>query len=165
MSSFAPASLWVAITCLERSTIHSYYAISSFLSPKGVVVLDCYATFLLSEGNRLSGKIKVEISSEGVDDPDYTRIASIKINGIERSPMARGMNIVILDAAGNYLMSRNFDTADPSRGRAEGEKMAQFLDDLPSERMVCVSSLESTGLYQFQLHIRCHQAMVFYSNP
>ena len=96
----------------------------------------------------LAGKIKVEISSEGMDDPGYARIASIKINGIERSPMSRGMNIVILDAAGNYLMSRNFDTADPMRGRAEGEKMAQFLDDLPSERMVCVSSLEATGMYQ-----------------
>lgn len=92
-----------------------------------------------------TGKIKVEVSSEGIDDPGYARIASIKINGIERSPMARGMNVVILDAAGNYLMSKNFDTADPSRGRAEGKKMAQFLDDLPSERMVCVSSLEAPG--------------------
>lgn len=94
-----------------------------------------------------SGKIKVEISSEGVDDPGYARIASIKINGIERSPMARGMNVVILDAAGNYLMSKNFNTSDPAQGRAEGEKMAHFLDDLPSERMVCVSSLESPGNY------------------
>ena len=87
----------------------------------------------------------MEISSEGLDDPGYARIASIKINGIERSPMVRGMNVVILDAAGNYLMSKNFDTADPTRGRSEGQKMAQFLDDLPSERMVCVSSLEATG--------------------
>ena len=64
--------------------------------------------------------------------------------------MSRGMNIVILDAAGNYLMSRNFDTADPVHGRGEGEKMAQFLDDLPSERMVCVSSLEATGICEFR---------------
>ena len=63
--------------------------------------------------------------------------------------MTRGMNVVILDAAGNYLMSKNFDTVDPTRGRAEGEKMAQFLDDLPSERMVCVSSLEATGMHLF----------------
>ena len=90
----------------------------------------------------------MEISAEGIDDPGYARIASIKINGIERSSMQRGMNVVILDRAGNYLMSKSFDTADPARGRAEGQKMAQFLDDLPSERMVCVSSLEATGEFE-----------------
>ena len=76
--------------------------------------------------------------------------------------MTRGMNVVILDAAGNYLMSKNFDTVDPTRGRAEGEKMAQFLDDLPSERMVCVSSLEATGncsvLYVLKINLS-------FSNP
>ncbi len=87
----------------------------------------------------------MEISSEGIDDPGFSRIASIKINGIERSPMQRGFNVVILDSAGNYLVSKHFDTADPTRGMSEGQKMAQFLDDLPSERMVCVSSLEATG--------------------
>ena len=59
--------------------------------------------------------------------------------------MQRGMNVVLLDRAGNYLMSKNFDTADPIRGRAEGQKMADFLDNLPSERMVCVAALEAIG--------------------
>ena len=94
----------------------------------------------------LLGKVKIEISSEASDDPGYARIASIKVNSIERSPNGRGFNVVVLDAAGNYLTSKSFDTVDPQRGRAEGQKMAQFLDELPSERMVCIAALEATGM-------------------
>ncbi len=67
--------------------------------------------------------------------------------------MQRGFNVVILDSAGNYLVSKHFDTADPTRGMSEGQKMAQFLDDLPSERMVCVSSLEATGQYVLDIFV------------
>ncbi|XP_057306663.1 catenin alpha-2-like isoform X2 [Hydractinia symbiolongicarpus] len=91
------------------------------------------------------GKILVEINSEGAEDEPYLRNASIKVNGIERCPVGRGMNIVLLDNAGNYLMSKNFDTADPQIGPSEGYKMKLFLDNLPNGRIVCLSSLENVG--------------------
>lgn len=87
----------------------------------------------------------VEVNSDGAEDEPYLRNASIKVNGIERCPMGRGMNIVLLDNAGNYLLSKNFDTADPQIGPSEGYKMKLFLDNLPSGRIVCLSSLENVG--------------------
>ena len=91
------------------------------------------------------GKIKIEIHSEAIEDGDYTRAGSIKINSVERSPMGRGMNVVILDNAGNYLTSKTFDTADPQYGRSEGQRMTKYLDELPSERIVMVGGLENVG--------------------
>ena len=99
----------------------------------------------------LPGKILIEIRAEGCEDHPYMRISSVKVNSIERSPMGRGMNVVILDSAGNYLMSKNFDTADPYHAIGEGKRMSKFLDELPSERLVCVASLESVGKSLFLL--------------
>lgn len=93
----------------------------------------------------LSGKIHVSIHAEGCEDQPYKRIASVKINTIERSPMGRGMNVVVLDKAGNYLLSKNFDTADPYHAVSEGQRMCRFLNELPAERIVAIASLESVG--------------------
>ena len=83
------------------------------------------------------------IVAEGEDDPKGTGRTSIKVNGIERSPMLRGHNIVILDSDRNFIMAANFDTADSSKG--EGEKMATFLQQLPQERIVLIGTQGSTG--------------------
>ena len=81
--------------------------------------------------------------AEGEDDPNGTGRTSIRVNGVERSPMQRGHNIVILDNAGNFVMAANFDTADPSKG--EGVKMAQFISTLPEERLVLIGTQGTTG--------------------
>ena len=91
------------------------------------------------------GNIHVSIQAEGCEDVPYERISSIKINSIERSPTGRGMNVVVLDKAGNYLLSKNFDTADPYHAVNEGKRMARFLDGLPNEQIVAIASLESVG--------------------
>jgi len=70
-------------------------------------------------------------------------VASIKINSIQRSPMGRGMNVVVLDKAGNHLLSKNFDTADPYHAANEGKRMCKFLEKLQEERIVAIASLES----------------------
>ncbi|XP_066916590.1 catenin alpha-2-like [Clytia hemisphaerica] len=91
------------------------------------------------------GQIHVSIHAEGCEDNPYDRIASVKINSIERSPMGRGMNVVVLDKSGNYLLSKNFDTADPYHAVNEGKRMSKFLDELPEDRIVAIASLESVG--------------------
>lgn len=92
-----------------------------------------------------SGQLHVSIHAEGCEDEEYERISSIKINTIERSPMGRGMNVVVLDDAGNFLLSKNFDTADPSHAINEGKRMSRFLQELPEQRIVAIASLESVG--------------------
>lgn len=62
--------------------------------------------------------------------------------------MGRGMNVVVLDNAGNYLVSKNFDTADPYHAVNEGKRMSKFLDELPNERIVALASLESVGKWE-----------------
>lgn len=89
------------------------------------------------------GLAKVAIIAEGEDDPKGTGRTSIKVNGVERSPMLRGHNVVILDGGLNFIMAANFDTADPSKG--EGVKMAQFLQQLPQERVVLIGTQGTTG--------------------
>lgn len=89
------------------------------------------------------GLAKVAIVAEGEDDPKGTGRTSIKVNGIERSPKLRGHNIVVLDSEKNFVMAANFDTADSSKG--EGVKMANFLQQLPQERIVLIGTQGSTG--------------------
>ncbi|XP_020626915.1 catenin alpha-2-like [Orbicella faveolata] len=89
------------------------------------------------------GVVKVAIVAEGEDDPKGTGRTSIKVNGIERSPMQRGHNVVVLDSDRNFIMAANFDTADPSKG--EGVKMAKFLQQLPQERIVLIGTQGTTG--------------------
>ena len=91
----------------------------------------------------VTGLVKVAIVAEGEDDPKGTGRTSIKVNGIERSPMLRGHNIVILDSDRNFIMAANFDTADSSKG--EGVKMAKFLQQLPQERIVLIGTQGTTG--------------------
>ena len=92
---------------------------------------------------------KVAIVAEGEDDPKGTGRTSIKVNGIERSPKLRGHNIVVLDSERNFVMAANFDTADSSKG--EGVKMANFLQQLPQERIVLIGTQGSTGEYSNRL--------------
>lgn len=94
----------------------------------------------------VSGKILLDLHSEGRDDVEHECLASIKVNDIERSPMGRGMNVVVLDSAGNYLISKNFDTADPEHAISEGVRMSKFLNELPDDRIVCVASGENVGM-------------------
>ena len=93
----------------------------------------------------MAGLVKVAIVAEGEDDPKGTGRTSIKVNGIERSPMLRGHNVVVLDSDRNFIMAANFDTADPSKG--EGVKMAKFLQELPQERIVLIGTQGTTGKY------------------
>ena len=92
--------------------------------------------------------MKVNIVAEGEDDPKATGRTSIKVNGIERSPMMRGHNIVVLDSDKNFIMAANFDTADSTKG--EGVKMAKFLQQLPQERIVLIGTQGTTGGYWFR---------------
>ena len=92
--------------------------------------------------------MKVNIVAEGEDDPKATGRTSIKVNGIERSPMMRGHNIVVLDSDRNFIMAANFDTADSTKG--EGVKMAKFLQQLPQERIVLIGTQGTTGGYWFK---------------
>lgn len=96
-----------------------------------------------------SGKIKITIIAEGADDPNATGKTSIRVNGIERSQFQRGHNVVVLDNAGNFIMSTHFDTAESSKG--EGVKMARFLENLPQERMVLMATQGTTGI-----RMACH---------
>ena len=96
----------------------------------------------------LTGLVKVNIVAEGEDDPKATGRTSIKVNGIERSPMMRGHNIVVLDSDRNFIMAANFDTADSTKG--EGVKMAKFLQQLPQERIVLIGTQGTTGGYWFK---------------
>ncbi|PFX19617.1 Catenin alpha-2 [Stylophora pistillata] len=89
------------------------------------------------------GMVRVAIVATGEDDPKGTGRTSIKVNGIERSPMLRGHNIVVLDSDRNFIVAANFDTADPSKG--EGVKMAKFLQQLPQERIVLIGTQGTTG--------------------
>ena len=89
------------------------------------------------------------ILAEGADDHKATGRSSIRVNGVERCPMQRGHNVVVLDSAGNFVMATHFDTADPSKG--EGVKMAKFLDTLPQERMVLIATQGTTGDKWFNL--------------
>ena len=93
----------------------------------------------------ISGKILLDLHAEGRDDAEHECLASVKVNDIERSPMGRGMNVVVLDNAGNYLISKNFDTADPEHAISEGVRMSRFLNELPHDRIVCVASGENVG--------------------
>ncbi|KAK3704830.1 hypothetical protein QZH41_005032 [Actinostola sp. cb2023] len=90
-----------------------------------------------------AGQIKIAIIAEGADDPNATGRTSIKVNGVERSPLQRGHNVVILDNAGHFIMATHFDTADSSKG--EGVKMARFIENLPQERMVLMATQGTTG--------------------
>jgi len=94
------------------------------------------------------GQIRVQIVAEGADDPNATGRTSIKVNGIERSPLQRGHNVVVLDNAGNFIMATHFDTAESSKG--EGVKMARFIDNLPQERMVLMATQGTTGEIEFE---------------
>lgn len=91
------------------------------------------------------GLAKVAIVAEGEDDPKGTGRTSINVNGIERSPMQRGHNVVVLDSDRNFVTAANFDTADPSKG--EGARMAKFLQQLPQERIVLIGTQGTTGKY------------------
>ncbi|XP_031564401.1 catenin alpha-2-like [Actinia tenebrosa] len=90
-----------------------------------------------------AGQIKVAIVAEGADDPNATGRTSVKVNGVERSPLQRGHNVVILDNAGNFIMATHFDTADTTKG--EGVKMARFIENIPKERMVLMATQGTTG--------------------
>lgn len=63
--------------------------------------------------------------------------------------MGRAMNVIVLDDAGHFLLSKNFDTADPQHALSEGKRMAKFLDDLPTERIVAIASLENLGKCEY----------------
>ncbi|KAJ7385581.1 Catenin alpha-1 [Desmophyllum pertusum] len=89
------------------------------------------------------GLVRVAIVAEGEDDPKGTGRTSIKVNGIERSPMQRGHNVVVLDSDRNFIMAANFDTADSTKG--EGVRMAKFLTQLPQERIVLIGTQGTTG--------------------
>ena len=106
----------------------------------------------------LTGLVKVNIVAEGEDDPKATGRTSIKVNGIERSPMMRGHNIVVLDSDRNFIMAANFDTADSTKG--EGVKMAKFLQQLPQERIVLIGTQGTTGGYWFKHREPTHAACV-----
>lgn len=100
--------------------------------------------------------MKVNIVAEGEDDPKATGRTSIKVNGIERSPMMRGHNIVVLDSDRNFIMAANFDTADSTKG--EGVKMATFLQQLPQERIVLIGTQGTTGGFYWFRHREPTQA-------
>ena len=104
----------------------------------------------------LTGLVKVNIVAEGEDDPKATGRTSIKVNGIERSPMMRGHNIVVLDSDRNFIMAANFDTADSTKG--EGVKMAKFLQQLPQERIVLIGTQGTTGGFYWFRHREPTQA-------
>jgi hypothetical protein len=89
------------------------------------------------------GKIKIVIRAEGSDDPDKQGYCSIKVNGVERSSRVRGHNLVVLDDSGNFITSSSFDTGDASKD--EGIAMAKFLDGLPNERIVFISTQDTKG--------------------
>lgn len=95
------------------------------------------------------GLVRVAIVAEGEDDPKGTGRTSIKVNSIERSPMQRGHNVVVLDSDKNFIMAANFDTADSTKG--EGVRMAKFLTQLPQERIVLIGTQGTTGKYN-RLH-------------
>ncbi|CAB4026103.1 catenin alpha-2-like [Paramuricea clavata] len=90
------------------------------------------------------GKIKIVIRAEGSDDPDKQGYCSIKVNGVERSSRTRGHNLVVLDDSGNFITSSSFDTGDASKD--EGIAMARFLDGLPNERIVLISTQDTKGV-------------------
>ena len=74
-------------------------------------------------------------------------VASIKVNGVEYCHKRVGHNVVVLDPAGEFVASENFDTTAPEGGVA----MGKFLDELPEDHIVLVATQETTGaFYQLQ---------------
>lgn len=69
-------------------------------------------------------------------------MASIKVNGVEYCHKRLGHNVVVLDPAGQFVASRNFDTSTPEGGIA----MGRFLDELPEDHVVLIATQETTGM-------------------
>jgi hypothetical protein len=68
-------------------------------------------------------------------------VASIKVNGVEYCHKKTGHNVVVLDPAGQFVASRNFDTTTQEGGVA----MGRFLDELPEDHIVLIATQETTG--------------------
>ena len=68
-------------------------------------------------------------------------VASIKVNGVEYCHKKLGHNVVVLDPAGQFVASRNFDTTTQEGGVA----MGRFLDELPEDHIVLIATQETTG--------------------
>lgn len=88
-----------------------------------------------------AGKVHYDIRASGGDDIGGMGVASIKVNGVEYCPKRIGHNVVVLDPAGQYVTSRNFDTTT----REGGAAMGKFLDDLPEDHIVLIATQETTG--------------------
>jgi hypothetical protein len=68
---------------------------------------------------------------------------SIKVNGREESKVARGYNVVVIDAkSGSVTDSRLFNTADD---RAQSRAMTDLITQIPSGRIVVVAAQENAG--------------------
>ncbi|XP_028414979.1 catenin alpha-2-like [Dendronephthya gigantea] len=88
-----------------------------------------------------AGKVHYDIRASGGDDIGGMGVASIKVNGVEYCHKRLGHNVVVLDPAGQFVASRNFDTTTQEGGVA----MGRFLDDLPEDHIVLIATQETTG--------------------
>ncbi|XP_028410745.1 uncharacterized protein LOC114533429 [Dendronephthya gigantea] len=85
-------------------------------------------------------RVKVDMISEGCNDPGIVGcgMASIRINGIERSYRKRGYNFVVLDyTTGKFETYRNFDTY---KSRSQVDDMRSFVNQLPVRKVVLIAT-------------------------
>ena len=90
---------------------------------------------------KFSGKVHYDIRASGGDDIGGMGVASIKVNGVEYCHKRLGHNVVVLDPAGQFVATRNFDTTTQEGGVA----MGRFLDELPEDHIVLIATQETTG--------------------
>ena len=89
---------------------------------------------------KFSGKVHYDIRASGGDDIGGMGVASIKVNGVEYCHKRLGHNVVVLDPAGQFVATRNFDTTQEG-----GVAMGRFLDELPEDHIVLIATQETTG--------------------
>ncbi len=78
-------------------------------------------------------RLLVQFESAGLDDGDH---AFIVVDGADRSPNRRGLNLVRLDHAGAYVESRSFGTHD---SKSESEALAAYVEGLARGEIVALA--------------------------
>jgi len=90
----------------------------------------------VAEGKKFN---ELEVISAGTDDGNFCKLL---VRGQSCGTCARGFNILVLDSHYNPKDFRNFDTHDNT---AASERLADFIDGIPQNRIVLVGTMDSAN--------------------
>lgn len=127
----------------------SFFEAKAYLEMLGFTVLHPEIKIGKTE---ISSPVDITVQSAGIYGGNFAKIV---VDGKDYSPNGRGYNIAVIDpVTGEVEKVESFDTRSDEKGKFYSQKMAEFLNEIPSGKIVVCAVKDEGSKYLSEAAVR-----------